>query len=417
MSDLPYIQYRLQSASHPNQQGQSHLLVTAHYTPTIESKPKYLKQQWYFASSGPLSEYTVNCLQTAWDEAKEEVERSLFILGQEPIQEEFSTLLRPKQPLSVQLKQLSNQVYRFDEPETTMELELDINDFNDSKREDSQDENSSQTEEQADQIPVHLVICLAENSRHSPPPVKDLSPLESITIIFEDESPMIWPWASWAVHAGAQMIFHTDHCSTQLQNLIMMSARVRSRIGASFHPTMEGKFHALISLNAPMIAKFSNPLDPIRVPLCPPGQRLAWLMSVEPKHHGDGARELLFCEVYGGRYVIQDYPTQLDGLESSQLAVSFAQQLVQRGRILELIISSYLNSDLRRVVQGLDQWVKLSVSLEEEAVCAWVHNLKIKFLHLGRFEPEDFKRLIRHALHVPYQLTSDGTWCSSPLNS
>ena len=175
-------------------------------------------------------------------------------------------------------------------------------------------------------------------------------------------------------------------------------------------PVMEGKIQAVVSINAPLLGKKSHPLDPIRVPLSPSTYRAAWLVSVEPKHQGDDSRELFTCEMNGERHVVRDYPAGAVHFEGHSPAVSFVHQLSHRARIFDQVITSYLGSDLRRVVQGLDQLLKLSVSLEDEEMTSWVHSIKVKFLHLGRFEPEDFKKLIRYAFHAPFALTSEGVW-------
>jgi len=420
VSQHPYIQFRLQSASNPQGSGPVHLLLTAHYelTPSAMQSPE---QRWFFASSGALSGASVKRLEEAWGGAEDEaVRRDLTTLGQEPPSDTFEALAQPKQPLSVQLKQLSNQLYRdVGEPETTMELELDIGAL--SKPSDLaqsvDDLDSAPVEEskESDEPPTHLVICLAHDSRHSPPPVQDLRPIDSVTLFLEDDSPLVWPWVSWAREVGAQLVISEEGAVEALRELFELSARVMTRQLVTIRPTMEGKLHSVVSMNAPSTGRHPLSTSGLRVPLCPTGQRLAWLLSVEPKHQGDGARELLYFEVEGERHIVCDYPQELTDLESYHPAVCFAQQLAQRGRILEQIISSYLNSDLRRVVHGLDQWLKLSVSLEAPEVGEWVHGLKIKFLHLGRFEPQDFKRVIRHALHVPYRLSADGVWTPSPL--
>jgi hypothetical protein len=357
---------------------------------------------------------SVQRIEEAWSGAGHEaVQRELIALGQEPPSTSFEALAHPKQPLSVQLKQLSHQLYSLvEEPETTMELELDLGEFS----KPSTDAQAPEEEpKHKDETPVHLVICLAQESRHSPPPVQDLGPMDSVTLFLEDDSPLVWPWASWAREVGAQLVINEEGAVKALRELFELSARVGARDLITIRPTLEGKLHSVVSMNAPSTGRHPLSTQGLRVPLCAPGQRLAWLVSVEPKHQGDDARELLYFEVGGERHLVCDYPQELMGLESFHPAVSFAQQLAQRGRILEQIISSYLNSDLRRVVHGLDQWLKLSVSLEAPEMSAWIHSLKVKFLHLGRFEPHDFKRVIRHALHVPYQLDADGVWTSTPL--
>ena len=77
MSQHPYIQYRLQSASTPQGSGPAHLLLTAHYQPsaTIQNP----KQRWYFATSGPLSTMSVQRIEEAWSGAGHEaVQRELI---------------------------------------------------------------------------------------------------------------------------------------------------------------------------------------------------------------------------------------------------------------------------------------------------------------------------------------------------
>lgn len=417
MSDYPLIQYLLQSASHPAERGQTHVLITAHYQVDMSAPPRTSKQSWVFATSGPLSSESVSRLSAAWAEAQEEgVARSLSTLGSEPKPQVLEALKVAKQPLSVQLKQLSQQLFQFEEPETTMELELDMNQIVEPPMEPlGVSEELEDPARRPDVSSTHLVICLAQDSRHSPPPPQDLSPLESVTLFLEDETPLIWPWVSWAHSVGAQLILNEAGASQQLCELIRLSARVTGRERVSVRPATQGQLHALVSLNAPVTGKLRQPLGGLRVPLCPPNRRLAWLLSVEPKHTGGAPRELLEVDVRGERHVISDFPISLEGFESHQPGVSFAHQLAHRGRVLELVISAYLNSELRRVVHGLDQWLKLSVSLEEPALTEWIHELKVKFLHLGRFEPQDFKRVIRYALHTPYQLSAEGLWEPTPL--
>ena len=65
-------------------------------------------------------------------------------------------------------------------------------------------------------------------------------------------------------------------------------------------------------------------------------------------------------------------------------------------------------------MQYLDQWLKLSIALEEPEVNEWIYQLKVKFLSVGRFDSEDLKLLIEHGFTSPYYLNLSGEWIRSP---
>jgi len=424
VSAHPQIQYRLQNATAPLLSGQTHLLITARYPSDLE--PTVPSQEWYVASSGALPAPMIEQLSEAWAGAVDvRVERRLTVLGAREEGAPLSALSEHSQPLSVQLRQLSTQLRSLEEPETTMELELDMNELVEPPMNSSGELYAEATtasifpvdeSEAGESPPTHLIICLPAQSRHSPPPERDVRDFESVTIFVGDDSPLIWPWVSWCHSIGAELILSSAAAKGSLQSLITRSASVLGRAPIMLRPNMEGKLSAIVALNAPFTGRLNRLSEPLRVPLTGRSEQLAWLVSVEPKYLGDGPRELLMSEVNGERHVIQDQPLGAVTIESGHPAVNFAHQLAQRGRVLELLISSYLSSDLRRVAQSLDQWLKLSVSLESER-SSWIHQVRVKLLHLGRIEPDDLRQIIRYALFIPYELSLEGVWKRRALSS
>ena len=219
---------------------------------------------------------------------------------------------------------------------------------------------------------------------------------------------------------------------------------LRNHTSASHLPTLNARFqahtHRPETLTRPITPRYTlgawalkalNPQELLSAPLAPltvdgiasfyqpclrEEERAAWLVTLQESPTPALERELLICDHLGARHTLKAGATGSNGLEVAQPAVAFAQQLAQRARCFDPVMSAYARNDLRKVVQGLDQWMKVTTALEGEEAGREVHLLKVKFLHLGRFDTLDVVRFVRQGFWSPYLLTSSGEWvASSPL--
>ena len=81
-----------------------------------------------------------------------------------------------------------------------------------------------------------------------------------------------------------------------------------------------------------------------------------------------------------------------------------------RARCLDGMLYAYSRKELRRVVQYLDQWLKLSIALENEDVSEQIYQLKVKFLSIGTLSFRELHQLIANGLQMPFYLNQAGEW-------
>lgn len=396
----------------------AHLLLTFQDTaPSQEASSQGSKSaqpdEWVIATSGALSSRSAERIAGAWMRASSQ-ERLAVILGRDQgespqAQLRADLLTTPCAPLSAQLKRRAQQAYSFEETDTT--IELDLSELSETPTPSALEANS--TPYAPDLERQHLLLCLTKDNSVAPPNERDLSHYVSLTLWVEETSVLLWPWLQWAARLGARVIGTRDEDSALLTELINAASH-REHTQITLRPAPQGKLSSVVSLNSPLGSLTIDGVTSFKAPLLRPHERAAWLVSVRAPLNGEGDRLLLRCDVGGARCELKDRPSMLasnvSALEYRQPAVAFAQELSARTQALELALNAYLRHDLRRVVQALDRWVKLTLSLEGEEAAREIHMIKVKLLHLGRLDTQDLTCLI-NAIQTPlYTLSAAGQW-------
>jgi hypothetical protein len=406
---LTALRYTLQARAERPEGAQTHLLLSLDASRGARAPGL---ARWVVATSGAVSEATRAALQDAWDLASiDGASRELQLLEQPAGVRALADLAAPQAALSAQLRAVSAELSPNDELETTMELSVDVEQALSVARE---PEGSPRAP--ADLAPRHLLILLAEGGTYTTPQDKDLSPFESVTVVVERCAPSLWSWVRWAARLGARVLFAGEALIAELSAAIQDAASRPARAPLALRPSMEGKLLSVVSLSAPLAPLTVDGIASFYQPCLREEERAAWLVTLQESPTPALERELLICDHLGARHTLKAGATGSNGLEVAQPAVAFAQQLAQRARCFDQVMSAYARNDLRKVVQGLDQWMKVTTALEGEEAGREVHLLKVKFLHLGRFDTLDVVRFVRQGFWSPYLLTSSGEWvASSPL--
>ena len=363
--------------------------------------------RWVVAASGAVSEQTRAALQDAWDLASiDGAPRDLELLEQPEGVSSFADLTAPRAALSAQLRSLASSSSS-DELEVTMELDIDVEQALVAGLE---GQGAAPT---ADSRQQHLLIILAAGSPYAAPQDRDVARFESVTVVVEACAPSLWSWVSWSARLGARVIFAAESLIGDLSAAIQDAATRPPRSQLVLRPVMDGKLLSVVSLSAPLAALSIDGVASFYHPSLHEEARAAWLVTLQEPSSLSSERDVLICDHLGARYQLRATSSATHALELAQPAVAFAQQLAQRARCFEQVMTSYARNDLRRVVQGLDQWMKVTTALEGEEAGREVHLLKVKFLHLGRFETPDVVRFVRQGFWSPYLLSSSGEWVAA----
>ncbi len=369
--------------------------------------------RWVVATSGAVSEATRAALQDAWDLASiDGAPRDLELLEQPEGVSSLAELAAPRAALSAQLRAVALSYAPSDELETTMELNIDV------EQALAESLEGRESTAPADQRQQHLLVVLAASGPYSTPQDRDVAHFESVTVVVESCAPSLWSWVSWSARLGARVIFAEESLIGDLSAAIQDAATRPPRSQLVLRPVMDGKLLSVVSLGAPLAALSIDGVASFYHPSLQEEARAAWLVTLQEPSSSSAERDVLICDHLGARYQLRATSSATHALELTQPAVAFAQQLAQRARCFEQVMTSYARNDLRRVVQGLDQWMKVTTALEGEEAGREVHLLKVKFLHLGRFDTPDVVRFVRQGFWSPYLLCSSGEWVAArPLPS
>ena len=409
---LTALRYTLQARAERPDGAQTHILLSLDASRGARAPGL---SRWVVATSGAVSAETRAALQDAWDLASiDGAPRELQLLEQPEQVSALADLAAPRAALSAQLRALNAELFPSDELETTMELSVDVEQALSGQGADAAPAASSS----AALLARHLLIILAEGGTYTAPQDKDLTAFESVTVVVERCAPSLWSWVRWAARLGARVIFAGEPLIAELSAAIQDAASRPARAPIVLRPAMEGKLLSVVSLSAPLAPLSIDGVVSFYQPCLREEERAAWLVTLQEAPSAPFEREVLICDHLGARHNITACSTGSHGVEVAQPAVAFAQQLAQRARCFDQVMSAYARNDLRKVVQGLDQWMKVTTALEGEEAGREVHLLKVKFLHLGRFDTLDVVRFVRHGFWSPYLLASSGEWvAASPLPS
>lgn len=363
--------------------------------------------RWVVATSGAVGEATRAALQDAWDLAAiDGAPRALDLLGQPAGARALADLAAPTSALSAQLRGVAGELSLGDELEATMELELDVTKALAAPP-------GEEARPPRDERAQHLLVVLASSGTYALPQDRDVAPFASVTVVVESCAPSLWSWARWAARLGARVLFAGEGLIGELSAAIQDAASRPARASLALRPVMDGKLLSVVSLTSPLAALPVDGVANLYHPTLSEEGRAAWLVTVQEGASSAAEREVLICDYLGARRSLSALGSAPDALELAQPAVAFAQQLAQRARSFEQVMSAYARNDLRKVVQGLDQWMKVTTALEGEEAGRDVHLLKVKFLHLGRFDAPDVARFVRLGFWSPYVLSSSGEWVAA----
>ena len=269
---------------------------------------------------------------------------------------------------------------------------------------------------------AHLIIILGRGARRetSMPPEHELSLFQSITLIAEagshDPIKSWLTWYRWGTRLGVQILWQQDSMVTKLSKIIQNGSY---GIGRSTLHIKAGEGIKFQSLTAITPHGGAIQIDPQEAHFVAPnmcdGERISYLIGFQEEAKDTGeSRPLATCNLDGVKHTIYSNSQLRRDSDLHHPGVSFAQQLSHRARCFDGLLYAYSRKELRRVVQYLDQWLKVSLALEKEEVASWIHQQKVKFLSIGTFQPHDLDQLILHGMDTPYRLSPSGSWVRSP---
>ena len=278
------------------------------------------------------------------------------------------------------------------------------------------------TEKQKSNTKYHLVLILGQSlpSQLTPLQPKNIRFFSSITVLFETPPNQSLIWTRWATFVGAKLIFNQNRLSSYFAESIQTYSSSHSRFPFALSPHESIRIQSITQLT-PSLHSLSidakKPKVSLVTPGIPEGQRASWLLHLSGDFKNIQAPiPLLTCAFQNQKYTIQydlDFTSQLEILNPG---VAFTNQLSHRAHCIEGILYSYQQNHLRRVLQYLDQWLKLSIAFENEESSRWLYDLKIRFLSLGTFREVDFQHLVGYGFTPIYQLLSSGQWKYPPYS-
>ena len=277
---------------------------------------------------------------------------------------------------------------------------------------------SEQDNESFDQIHLLLLLGASLPSQLAPPSLKNCQHFASITVVFESPPVHFLSWSRWSVLAGASLLFERATLSSDLANILQTQTYTHPRLPMKLEPTNGIQIQSITQITPLLhsLAVDSNQSDfRVMIPATSKNQRTSWFVHLK----GDfsmGTREqtLLKCYLQDQVYDIQSSVEFHPHKESLNPSVAFANQLSHRAHCIEGILYAYQQNKLRRVLQYLDQWIKLSLAFENEECTQWLYDVKVRFLSLGTFQKEDLHQLVQYGFTPIYHLSSIGQWHYSP---
>ena len=263
---------------------------------------------------------------------------------------------------------------------------------------------------------THLVLLLGHSlpPQFSPPTTKNINSFSSVTVIFEEPPLHILAWSRWAVLVGARLIFNNRDLSTHFANAIQTFTYAHPRFSIGLETGDSVHIQSITQLTP---STHSISVDPTQFEtklMTPPtaeGQRTSWFIHLNGDFSNlENPKTLLKCSLQDQVYEIQTSVAFQPHSESLNPSVAFANQLSHRAHCIEGILYAYQQNKLRRVLQYLDQWLKLSMAFETEESTRWLYEVKVRFLSLGTFQEADLHTLIHYGFAPVYHLSSSGQW-------
>lgn len=429
-SPLISLRYTLQQRTASSESSISHILLSLACSTAVSSVPH---SRWCVVITGELGPSFKERLCDAWDLASiDGYHREIWVADHQTPCHSLSELSNSSRTtLSVQLKDLSLKIQDQVDQSEADDVDVDDKTLISQQNQSSSIKVEDETEEtevfnfenilpsNQEEINTHLLILMGTSVRAQValPSEKELNHYSSVVCISESMFAGLLNWQRWSARVGAHLLFNRDHLISELSAHIQECALGVHR--AQFHlKTVQGiKLQSITALTPNTSALKVNQLGgEANFILSTPqeGRRATWLISLQESQVKREDRLLAVCLFKGEQHKIKSSSKYIKGIEFIQPAVAFAHQLSHRTRCIDSLLYSYSRQELRRVVQYLDQWLKLSIALEEPEVNEWIYQLKVKFLSVGRFDSEDLKLLIEHGFTSPYYLNLSGEWIRSP---
>ena len=267
---------------------------------------------------------------------------------------------------------------------------------------------------------VHLILLLGSSlpPQLAPPSLKYCQHFASITVVFETPPLNFLVWSRWSVLAGGTLLFNQSDLSSNLANHLQIQTYTHPRLPLKLEPASGVQIQSIAQLTPLLhsLAVDSNqPELNLMVPATAENQRTSWFIHLKGDFSkGAQGQTLLTCHLQNQTYEIQSSVEFHPHTESLNPSVAFANQLSHRAHCIEGILYAYQQNKLRRVLQYLDQWIKLSLAFENEECTQWLYTIKVRFLSLGTFQKEDLHQLIQYGFTPIYSLSSIGQWQYSP---
>jgi hypothetical protein len=267
---------------------------------------------------------------------------------------------------------------------------------------------------------IHLLLLLGSKlpPKLSPPSLKNCNLFASITVIFESPPLHFLAWSRWSVLAGASLLFNQSNLSTQLANTLQVQTYTHPRLPLVLEPSESVQIQSITQLTPclhSMAVDSNQPELNMIIPATAENQRTSWFIHLKGDFSKDiPARTVLTCRLQNQTYEIQSSGVFDSQNESLNPSVAFANQLSHRSHCVEGILYAYQHNKLRRVLQYLDQWIKLSLAFENEESTQYLYSMKVRFLSLGTFQKDDLHHLICYGFAPIYHLSSIGQWHYSP---
>lgn len=273
-------------------------------------------------------------------------------------------------------------------------------------------------QEPSEMINHHLLIVLDRATSTDELPKSHLvQHFASITVLAYAPTIALQLWQKWVVEQGGKlMIYQNSNPNESFDS--ELCARFEKSIYVSQKPRVYLKLldgyqaksqYALTPQCAPLT--WEGDICVLRADVLSQKSRASWLIDFQAPAQKSGIYQWGNCRLNQRDFPLTyEVAQQISEIQNQSPSVSFAKQINQRHKSLELMLASYQKQELRKVLQQIDMFLKLHLALNDDQSAKHIYEIKVVFLTLGKFTEEDFQWMLKQFFSHPFYMTHAGEW-------
>jgi hypothetical protein len=274
-------------------------------------------------------------------------------------------------------------------------------------------------QEPAQDLNHHLLICLGANAIQELPPKNHLvQHFASITVVTLAITSGIQVWHKWVIEQGGRLLIKNPLVKTKESFDSILCQRFEKSVFLSQKPRIYLKAQDGISIKAqyclsPELGsiQWDGDVCVLRADVLSQQGRAVWLIDFQPNASKKGRFQWASCRLNQRDmplfYEVSDTIPEFQGLHPM---IGYAKQIALLSKTFELMLQCYSKQELRKVLQQIDMFLKLSLSFDLEEQAKSIYEIKVKFLTLGKFKDEDYLWILNQSLNNPFIFTHQGKW-------